>query len=410
MNNLKISSFYIMTEPEKMGYPYLESITSALSFSDEVVLIMGRDEKVSEDKIYNLASRLGASSKIKVVKTDAWPAEGWGYDVMKEHIQRGLDECTHDICVKIDCDYVFRDQYGDEIRKTFLGAMPGQHMMTLGRVNYFNPRLAVYSAAVDNTPCYVVNKRALRSDGITCFIDNESGSNQPMFKKDGRLLSSEDINLVKVGEKFPKNLKDFVWQYHIMCPVNFSYAFMTPMMIAKTWSAWFRAVELKFGESRKPEFDISDMRSSFIDFLRYHGTFKVPSLEESRKTDDIRLYIYANNMSVRDAVASGVLVTNENGEPLIGGHMSPEIEFYPLCMHHRILGVPDNVWGHNNFSYEGFVVPFKRDVIHNDYRNDPTGEIRMQHLMAWASGMADLFFPVSNNPPPPVRKYREVIF
>ena len=53
---MKLSCFYIMTEPEKMGFPYMETIISSLSICDEVVLVIGRDEKKSDKKINNLKS------------------------------------------------------------------------------------------------------------------------------------------------------------------------------------------------------------------------------------------------------------------------------------------------------------------------------------------------------------------
>ena len=43
-----------MTEPEKMGFPYMESIISSLHICDEVVLVIGRDEEESDKKINRL--------------------------------------------------------------------------------------------------------------------------------------------------------------------------------------------------------------------------------------------------------------------------------------------------------------------------------------------------------------------
>ena len=190
--NYKLSAFYIMTEPEKMGYPYLESIISTLSFADEVVVVMGREEESSETKIRCLRESLPSHKQIKIIKTNSWPEKGWGYDVMRDHIQRGFDECTHDLCMKVDCDYVFRDQHADEIRNVITTALtayplsdtpdrPDNHMLTIGRINFACRGKATYHPAVDHTPCYVINKAALKNDDIICYIDNEAGSNQPQF-------------------------------------------------------------------------------------------------------------------------------------------------------------------------------------------------------------------------------------
>ena len=45
---MKISAFFIVTEPEKMGFPYLESIEAASKFSDEIVVVCGRNEEAME--------------------------------------------------------------------------------------------------------------------------------------------------------------------------------------------------------------------------------------------------------------------------------------------------------------------------------------------------------------------------
>ena len=51
---MKFSCFYIMTEPEKMGFPYIESLIASLKIFDEVVVVIGRDEEESDRKLANV--------------------------------------------------------------------------------------------------------------------------------------------------------------------------------------------------------------------------------------------------------------------------------------------------------------------------------------------------------------------
>ena len=103
-----ISSYFIVTEPEKMGFPYMECMESALSFSDELVVVCGREEKQSEDKIRALGE------KVKIINTNAWPID-WEYYVMRNHLQIGLDACSGDFALKIDADHIFNKKFSKRI-------------------------------------------------------------------------------------------------------------------------------------------------------------------------------------------------------------------------------------------------------------------------------------------------------
>tara|TARA_B100001123_G_scaffold448818_1_gene611512 strand:- start:2623 stop:3780 length:1158 start_codon:yes stop_codon:yes gene_type:complete len=354
MSNDKISAFYIMTEPEKMGYPYIESITSVLSFADEVVLVMGRDEPASEKKIDQLARSIPRQKSVKIVKTHAWPEFGWNYNIMRDHIQRGLDECTHDLCLKVDCDYVFRDQHCDEIRSAIQIHAQDNHLVTFGRVNFSCLGKADYQPAIDHTPCYVINKRALRDDGIECAISNESGSNQPIFMKDERVLdvsSGKDLKVLPLSPMLPDSLESWVYHYLVICPVNYSYTFMTASRIAKTWSEWHRAIHLRFGNLRMPNFDLDDMHQSIKNFAAYHFQAKIPSLGHCRDWDEIRgIILGSSGDTLADMVNRGILHCNDRGEPQVSGAMTMQLVDHPACMRHVLQGISSDKWGFNNFN------------------------------------------------------------
>jgi len=111
---MKISSFCLITNPHKFGYAWLESIQSWLPFVDELVIIDGGSEEWVLDKIRDLKN-----SKIRIVsdKDTLWEND-WSYSRMGKNFSRGYHECTGDIVIKFDIDYIV--QCGDnnsEVKK-----------------------------------------------------------------------------------------------------------------------------------------------------------------------------------------------------------------------------------------------------------------------------------------------------
>ena len=233
---MKVTSFFIVTEPEKMGFPYLESIEGALSFSDYALVIAGRREQSSEDSIHE---KFG--DRVRVINTEAWPMD-WHYNHMRDHLQIGLEQSVGDWAVKVDADCVFNPSVGGGIRK-ILENNPDTHRVNFGRWNYYGKGRAKFNP---NRVLYGVNKSLCREQGVKVHIDNSSGSNQPVF--DGRI---EEYDV------YDKNL----------CPVNYDNTFMTKDQITEKWIRW--GIAFNRARGREPKYEISERENAWRDYLKY---------------------------------------------------------------------------------------------------------------------------------------------
>ena len=111
MKYMKISAFCLIMNPHKFGYPWLESIQSWLPFVDELVIIDGCSEPWVRNRIADLKS-----PKIRVVfDKDTFWEDDWNYSRMGKNFNRGYHECTGDIVIKFDVDYIA--QAGDDGRE-----------------------------------------------------------------------------------------------------------------------------------------------------------------------------------------------------------------------------------------------------------------------------------------------------
>ncbi len=235
---MNVSSYFIVTEPEKMGFPYIECMESALSFSDELVVVCGREEKQSEEKIRALGD------KVKIIKTNAWPID-WGYDVMRDHLQIGLDACSGDFSLKVDVDWIFRAENSNDLRNIF-EEHDDAHQIIFGKVNYYSGNWGCKRGfrSIKTPICYALNKTLLEENDITCEISNKTGSNLPSFDKS---INTFDVNDNKL------------W------PVNYDKTFMSKDQIIEQWSRWFQAYE----KNRGSEYTIKETEDVWVHYVEY---------------------------------------------------------------------------------------------------------------------------------------------
>ena len=108
---MKISAHCNITNPERWGYPYLESIKSFANFCDEVIVVDGGSTDGSLDKLKLIP-------KVKIIQGEEWK---YNFDwlTMGRNLQRGLEECKNDWCFKFDIDYIFHEQYINKLKSVF---------------------------------------------------------------------------------------------------------------------------------------------------------------------------------------------------------------------------------------------------------------------------------------------------
>tara|TARA_Y100000310_G_scaffold209231_1_gene209818 strand:+ start:838 stop:2031 length:1194 start_codon:yes stop_codon:yes gene_type:complete len=385
-----------MTEPEKMGYPYMESIISSLMICDEVVVVLGRGEEESERKLNNIGKFFVKDKtifydsslpdmlerKLKIVKTDLWPEENWGYDDMRDHFNIGLESCTGDLCMKIDADHVFRDQHALKIREIIINYAGRTHATAINLINFYRHNKVSFRSVIlpkELTSCYIINKTKLKEDGMVCKISNETGSNKPEFYNHkgeevnikwgviGHMAHEESHFLKKNkgvefqnSERYHELINHFV---HKLCPINYSYTFFTRENISKYWSRWHNAVNKKF--NRDPEFDFNDPKESYKNFMNYYYNHKLARL------------VPADEKPVPEAYKGHLVQLGDQigwfaGDPLYGMHPDAThkhnekssknptlyenewdfvfpIASHPTTMVNKIMTMDDTVWGYDNF-------------------------------------------------------------
>lgn len=123
-----ITAFCILAEPEKLQYPYLESIISVSHFCDKILINFASNtknnefrqfEKSSYDKICRLNESL-KNCKIEIIKDDNWPQQNMlDYETLRKKFQNALDSCDKGWFLKFDADNVFRKDKANQIKNLF---------------------------------------------------------------------------------------------------------------------------------------------------------------------------------------------------------------------------------------------------------------------------------------------------
>jgi len=98
----KISCLVCITNPEERQDIWRESIASMLPWADEIVIVDGGDDLPD-----------GPWGKLKIINLP-WPYD-FSWDELPKHLNAGLKECTGDWVVRADIDYVFKDNWKENI-------------------------------------------------------------------------------------------------------------------------------------------------------------------------------------------------------------------------------------------------------------------------------------------------------
>jgi hypothetical protein len=107
----KISAFTILSEPERLCYPYIESIKSFLPLCDEIIVvynILPEFQDGSLEKLQSLDSKVKVISGLFDYKRLGWASQG----IMRTN---GYYACTGDIVLMFDADGIFHEK---DINKT----------------------------------------------------------------------------------------------------------------------------------------------------------------------------------------------------------------------------------------------------------------------------------------------------
>lgn len=159
----KISAFIVVTEPLATGYPIIECVKSVLPMLDELVVIYGRDEIESREKLCNL------SKKVRCIVTNRWEKK-WHYSAMTDHMHLGLMSCTGDLIFKLDSDYIFKFENSNDVdkyRMKLFNYLLTSHIIYLPKCNYL---INGYFCYIEKN-IYCVNRYLLNRDNLSYKID-----------------------------------------------------------------------------------------------------------------------------------------------------------------------------------------------------------------------------------------------
>lgn len=106
---MKISAHTNITNPEKSGYPYLESISSYANIFDEVIVVDGGSTDGSLAKIRKIP-------KVRIIKGHKWPHD-FDWTLIAKNAQLGLEACEGDWACKFDTDYILHEKFKKKIRE-----------------------------------------------------------------------------------------------------------------------------------------------------------------------------------------------------------------------------------------------------------------------------------------------------
>jgi hypothetical protein len=227
-----LSIFCCATEPISNSYPIYESIVSFLNLVDEVIVVYGRDEPISENVLNNL------STKIKIIKTNNWPIE-WDYNVMTNHFNVGMKACTGDMAFKIDIDYICRcDDLNNhnEMRQLLFSHINKSHVIQMPRINYYAN--GYYSFCVKMGP-YIINKKLLDRDKKTYYIGIKGY-----------------CNTICIDEVY----NEAIVENYDYAVVNYDCSFMNIDQYLSKQYHWFMAYYKKFGTLERFEITPEDIK------------------------------------------------------------------------------------------------------------------------------------------------------
>src|SRR3990167_10674324 len=100
----KISSFVIMSEPEKVRYPYLEAVKSFLPLCDEIIVVFNciKDDDEALEKLKNLDPKVKIIYGLFDYERFGWASQG----IMRTN---GYYASTGDMVLMFDADGILHE-------------------------------------------------------------------------------------------------------------------------------------------------------------------------------------------------------------------------------------------------------------------------------------------------------------
>ena len=200
-----ITSFCILAEPEKLMYPYIESIRSVARFSDRIIVLYAAAdedqkqyrpfEKESHDKLHLLKEEIKERCCLNIIPNKTWKLQrNQSYEEIQKIVQDGLDQTTDGWFLKFDADNVFRKNFSSQIRQLFNDETD---KIIFRRVNVTNKELVGINTQSEDI--YAINIDSLKRKNITYRIGDISDWCKVVTTGSCITKIIEDINLIPVN-------------------------------------------------------------------------------------------------------------------------------------------------------------------------------------------------------------------
>jgi glycosyltransferase involved in cell wall biosynthesis len=109
---MRVSGLTIVRDIEIMDYPALEAIRSVLPLCDEFVVVVGRSEDATLERIQSLGD-----PRLRILETEWDPRLRRGGEVLSQQTNLGLQHCTGDWVFYIQADEVLHERYLERVRE-----------------------------------------------------------------------------------------------------------------------------------------------------------------------------------------------------------------------------------------------------------------------------------------------------
>lgn len=223
---MKISLFTTVTDPKERQDTFAEVLPSYRKLADQFVIVDGskNPNKLEKDFKKNWDKKINYE----------WPDE-FSFEFIGQQFQRGYDACDGDWVIRLDCDFVFRDEDIQKVRQAINLARDYPAITFTKRQFLLCDRYSIKSNLV-----LAFNKKKYGNR-----IKLDSGGDLCQASLDGKLIDEESYN-----SKIPFNNYDFLKK--------------TKDVVSKEFGRMSRAWQRRFGEYKLGG---PDDESAFEEFL-----------------------------------------------------------------------------------------------------------------------------------------------
>lgn len=174
--SIRISIFTTITNPTENQYAWEEALNNYLSFADEVIVVDGESNDGTKQDILIYQ---GMREKLKVIFSH-WPQDKWDWSELPKHINLGFEQCTGDVAIKMDIDYLIHEKDFEYLRKRLELLVKNKFVLgSFIKFNVVNRELGYQKVEVAN----VVNMKFKKQIAFGRNMDKETDWCMPIYKK-----------------------------------------------------------------------------------------------------------------------------------------------------------------------------------------------------------------------------------